>query len=412
MTATDTAWLVEHLDYGPEPSPQDLKEFFGVPPSPESELEGNIREKRKYWKGQESRSRVETGREIAKAVLQAIQEAEHALLRGSDVETSGPVPEFAPTGPAKSIDDIFNEIEQLLFRGRHSDALDRLGTSEADWGKLSRFKDLRARVILDVLEQRPDLLHGHSAVQSAIDDARSAIDELGPEEARYLILVDLLEASGKRPEADQAFEEGLQKIEKPSPHYRVRELVILTRSATVDQLIVRALRFIDSAEGDADARSSVVQMLVTKAEGVLPLTDPTRLAQYISLVDAAAWAAIGIPEAENAVRPHRMWAASAGQKVFSGNWQWRALVAVLTGFIALPVFNIMLSKPAYQILLLGPAKATTKKLAMNVRAQNRAYFMVTRNNYVEHVHAKAKLPWQSVRGQFYEIDNAEALFDF
>ena len=136
------------------------------------------------------------------------------------------------------------------------------------------------------------------------------------------------------------------------------------------------------------------------------------LHQFLNATKVAIKAFIyRVPEAEDFVRFHRMWASNADQPVFGGNWQWRAFFGLITLFIALPLINASTAKPAWQVLLTGPSLTEQKKRNAAVSAQNRAWFMVTRNAYVEPVHEKAKLPWQERPGQWPQIDPS-TLFNF
>src|SRR6185437_9072443 len=55
-TATAIEWM-DTTEYAETPTPRDLMEFFGIPPSPPEELGENIRAKRKYWKEKEQKAR-------------------------------------------------------------------------------------------------------------------------------------------------------------------------------------------------------------------------------------------------------------------------------------------------------------------------------------------------------------------
>jgi len=76
----------------------------------------------------------------------------------------------------------------------------------------------------------------------------------------------------------------------------------------------------------------------------------------VEMVDVAAWCSYGVPEAEDKVRVHRMWAANAGQRVFTGSWKLRSFLAVCTGFISLPIHNYVRSSPAWRVFSEGLGK--------------------------------------------------------
>lgn len=413
-TTADSLWL-QTPDYPGTPTPQDLKEFFGIPPSPDTDeqLNANIREKRKVWKKRRSHARTDDALKLYDAVLQAIAEAEDFLKRGAEVDQRG-----AGTGPAstggpqvaRTIDDVWEQIEKLLFRGRYTEALARLDEHEEQWGSFIRFVELRATVVLSVVQNDPAAVIGSNAVARAVADAERAIAELGPDETRYTMLIDLLDAAGRTADADRAFADALKRLPTPSATFRSRQLVILTRSAEGDAILRLAIDLVNADPDDRALRSDIVQILVAKAiSQFLPLNSDVAAAAYKRAIDVAAWAAQGVPEAEDFVRPHRMWAANATQPIFSGNWQWRAFLALMTAFISLPIHNAMQSKPAWKVVLDGPPNPGSSKIASRVRAKNRAWFMATRNAYIEPVHETVTLPWQTTTGTWIEV---EPVFDF
>ncbi|HET7014244.1 MAG TPA: hypothetical protein VFI65_10050, partial [Streptosporangiaceae bacterium] len=172
-TATSIEWL-NSADFAPTPTPRDLQEFFGIPPSPPEELDANIREKRKYWKKKQQKARSDEALNFAGAALQAIADAEDSLKRGA-AATGGGDREFeagtAERAPA-SIDDVWRELERLLFRGRYAEALDRVRGYEARWSEYPRFIDLRAVVILEAAENVPGIVRDPAILESAIAGIR------------------------------------------------------------------------------------------------------------------------------------------------------------------------------------------------------------------------------------------------
>jgi hypothetical protein len=70
-----------------------------------------------------------------------------------------------------------------------------------------------------------------------------------------------------------------------------------------------------------------------------------------------------------------------------------------------------MARPAWQVLLTGPAREEPGQRKGSVSAQNRAWFLVTRNAYVEPVHEKCTLPWQQRPGQWPQVDTSK-LFNF
>jgi hypothetical protein len=412
-TATALDWL-NTTDYAPVPTPGDLEEFFGIPPSPPEALGGNIREKRKHWKKKQQKARSDEALKFAGAVLQAIADAEDALKRGAAASGGGGgefQPGAAEHSPA-SVDDVWRELERLLFRGRYREALDRVRRYEDRWGAYPSFIDMRAEVILEAVENVPGLTLDPSVLQSAIVGARQVLQQLAPTEARFLTLIELLQIAGRGQEVPGVFAEAAKRLGKVSASFRVRELVLKFRKEAWPAVLRSCVALVRESGNDRALRSELVQMIIGRAvDELLPLRSPQAVQSYKEVVATAAWIANGVPEAEDFVRMHRMWASNADQPVFAGNWQWRAFFGLITLFIGLPLLNSSMSHPAWQVLLAGPALAETKKRNGAIAAQNRAWFLVTRNSYMEVVHEKCKLPWQERPGQWPEID-ASKLFNF
>jgi hypothetical protein len=412
-TATSLDWL-NTIDFAPVPTPRDLQEFFGIPPSPPEDLGANIREKRKYWKKKQQKARSDDALNFAGAVLQAIADGEDALTRGA-AATGGGESEFQPgatdRAPA-SVEDVWQELERLLFRNRYRDALERVQRYEERWGTFPRFVDMRSVVILEAMQNVPGLVLSPHVLGSAIAGARQVLDQIGATEARYLTLVELLDVAGRSDEIPAVFAEANQRL-TVSASFRVRELAIRFKKEAWPTLLRSCADIVLASGDDRALRSELVQMIIERAVSeLLPLTSAAAVQQYQQVVATAAWIADGVPEAEDFVRVHRMWASNADQPVFGGNWQWRAFFGLITLFLALPLINGSMAKPAWQILLTGPAMGTQpKQRKAAAMAQNRTWFLVTRNPYIAPVHAKSKLPWQQQAGQWPNIDDS-TLFNF
>jgi hypothetical protein len=106
----------------------------------------------------------------------------------------------------------------------------------------------------------------------------------------------------------------------------------------------------------------------------------------MEMVDAAAWCSHGVPEAEDMVRVHRMWATNAGQRVFIGSWKLRSFFAVCTGFISLPIHNWMRSAPAWQVFIKGMQGLQQQQ------PPTEAFIIVAGPQYVQRAHG-LRLPF-------------------
>jgi len=265
-TPTALDWLNAE-DFAEVPTPLDLQEFFGIPPSPPESLDVNIREKRKYWKKKQQKARSDEALRFSASVLQAIADAEDALKRGA-AATGGGESEFqagATERPAVSIDDVMRELERLLFRGRYRDALDRVARYEAHWSGYPKFVDMRAVVILEAVQNVPGIVLNLGLLESAITGARQVLQQMGPSEARYLTLIELLEVAGRTEEIPVVFAEADRKLTKISPSFRVRELAIRFKNDTWEAGLRYSVELVRQSADDRALRSELVQMIIGRA---------------------------------------------------------------------------------------------------------------------------------------------------
>ena len=151
--------------------------------------------------------------------------------------------------------------------------------------------------------------------------------------------------------------------------------------------MAEAARVVVGARGDraqlAALRARCATILVQRlVEKLLPITSADQLHRYVEAVDVAAWCARGVPEAEDLVRVHRLWAAQAPQRVFAGSWELRSFLAVCTAFLSVLPHNRARSQPARQIYAVGPAAGE-------------AWNLIAHTDFVKTVHrdVQSKLQW-------------------
>jgi hypothetical protein len=143
-----------------------------------------------------------------------------------------------------------------------------------------------------------------------------------------------------------------------------------------DETMASAVRAVTRSGGAAAIRAQTADFLVDWAASMLPIKSDAELTRYTEMVDVAAWCSYGVPEAEDRVRAYRMWAVNAGKRVFVGSDRMRSFLAVLTGFISLPVHNFMRSKPAWRVFSEGQGKEEITD----------AFYIVAAPAYVQKIH--------------------------
>ena len=174
-----------------------------------------------------------------------------------------------------------------------------------------------------------------------------------------------------------------------SASFRVRELAIRFKNDSMGAVLRYCVDLVRQSGDDRALRSELVQMIIGRAvTELLPLSSPEAV-RSTRRRGNAAWIADGVPEAEDFVRFHRMWASNADQPVFGGNWQWRAFFGAHHPVYRLPLMNHVdgqarLAGPAH-----WPGHSVNRRSAKGpFQSQNRIWFLVTRNAYIQPVHEK------------------------
>jgi hypothetical protein len=352
------AWI-ESLDVPPRPTPQDARAFFGVPPDPEAKLDANISRKRRSWRSKTRERRVsENAARKVEAALKLIdilatfvkrgvlEELDLERLRESFVE--------APETVVGELDDLWRIVEELVASGRLDEALrvanearERFAgtpTANAVFGWLAAQASRRGAETTDVLRRE-----GLAAIREAIGAGERNADTYM---AQAVLQIDLQDGEGALAtlrEAQDAISGGL------TPWMSSHKCEAHALLGQTPDAISSALVAVTDETTDLALRSNTANALVHLVRhSILPIASRQELALYRDVVDVAAWCASGAPEAEDFVRPYRLWATEAGSRVYAGRLELRTIGAVLTGFLLLPALNRWRSKPQWRIFRDGP----------------------------------------------------------
>jgi hypothetical protein len=361
------AWI-ESLDISERPTATDVRAFFGVPPDPESKLDANISRKRRQWSGKVRGRKASPEAEAkVKQALELIKFLADYLKRGIDdpVDLSDLREAFkhAPTSSVGDIDELWRVVEELLASGELDEAL-RVANDAR-----TRFRDHPtadavfgwvAAQASRIHEQPSDRLRkdGLDAIQRAIAAGLRDADTFG---ARAVLQLDL----GRGTEALAGLQEAERElggdVTSRLGTYLVEAFVAV---GDVDSAVRRAVVAVEEDLSDLVVRSAITSALVHALRNtLLPITSKEKLAHYQQIAMVAAWCAQGAPEAEDMVRPFRMWAVIAENRMYSGDVGFRAFSAVLTGFLLLPFINRAKSKPQWKIMHEGPTSVSAEVFA-------------------------------------------------
>jgi hypothetical protein len=356
-----------------------MLEFFGIPPYTAEKLDENILRKRRDWH-HKTNSGNPVGRTKAKEVVALIQRLSQTLKRGVPDGEGGGASAEIPDAIFETLDELWRIISEYVFADDYDQALQVAHEAVNRWGMTPDAAAVLAWVTATGFNTgsvvHPALLtEGMAAAETAVREQ--------PDVARnWESKVSLLMASSRAPDAIAAIDQAAQSLDGQQTAtlhlLRARATISLDRA---EEAMISAVRAVHTALSDTDVvtaiRSQATDILVTwLATHLLPIKSATDLARYVEMVDAAAWCSHGVPEAEDMVRVHRMWAANAGQRVFVGSWKLRSFLAVCTGFISLPIHNYARSSPAWQVFSQG----------LNREKNDVSFAIVASPQYVQRAH--------------------------
>lgn len=382
-------WL-ESLDLPAQPAPPDIRLFFGVPPDPEEKLDSNIAKKRRHWR---SKTRQNVSSEVAKRkveqALRIIAALEQQLKRGvvdEELDLEKLREEFSaePETRVEELGDLWRILEELLAAGRTDEALrvandarkrfEGAAEAEAAFGWMAVIASRSAASASDVLRKE-----GLEALEAAIAGGVANPDTYAWKAILQLDLNAPQEALATLEEAERVLKAEL------SPWMYSHRCEAHAALGEPEQALEDAKRALDKEADDLALRSNTVTALINAARvGLLPLASEDQLRRYQDLVEWAAWCAKGAPEAEDRVRPYRLWAVEAESRAYTGRIDLRSIVAVASGFLLLPVLNRMRSKPHWKVLYDGPG--TTSGEMFEVVAERGIARLI-------HEGLMDKLPW-------------------
>jgi len=330
----------------------DLLAYFGIPPSPESDLEKNIATKRRKW------VRLETsnpkGEAIAKRVGATIQQASEALLKGAPMPTptAAPVEEPVVRATLVPVEDLLDHVTGLIMGGDLRGAMEMATKGQEAYPDswIPRFAYARVVEVAWGGGELDDPRH----LEAAIRSAERALAERPDEPAVWATTASLLGAAGRYDRLDEVVQQAERQLSGlPAGMHLSLAMGLLSRG-DVERGLAAAVRAVGAAPHDRAARGDLAATIVEVAARMLPISSSDVMKSYDEAVAVAAWCASGVPEAEAAVLPHRVWAARAGTRVFAGNHVLRTALATYSAFLLLPLHTRLGSRPAWKVLWEGP----------------------------------------------------------
>lgn len=373
MVATREKWeAASALPRGA--SYEQMLEFFGIPPCTADALDENIAKKRRRWNHM-SNSGNPVGRQKASEVLKLIQNVSQALKRGMADSQGGGFEAEIPTAVFATLAELWRILSEYAFADEYDEALRVAREAVSRWGNADAASALAW--VVSTLVNSAGFAHPQ-LIAEGLDAAQFAVRENPREVRNWESVASLLVASSRLQDAVGALDQAERATGGRSTALlhliRVRVMVTMKRP---DEAMAAAVRAVIRAEPGmaAAVRSEASDLLVSWAATMLPIKSDSDLTRFTEMVGVAAWCSHGVPEAEDKVRAYRMWAANAGKRVFVGSDRMRSFLAVVTGFISLPVHNYLRSRQAWQVFNEGQGKELTE-----------AFYIVAAPAYVQKIH--------------------------
>jgi len=365
MSTTTAGNWIQTLDVSEKPDETEIRSFFGIPPDPEEKLDTNIRRKRRAWRSKlRERKASSLAERKVKMALRLIDELERRLKRGvvdEDFDLDALREEYttAPDTHVDEIDELWRVLEELLAAGRPDEALRVANETRAKFSDDAQAQagfawiasvSSRSDPHVSAVLRRDGLTSAKKALQSApipnVDGAdlyawtailQLDLDEYGP--------------------ARDTLNEAQKTLGSLTPWLYSHRCEALAELGEADAAANDAVQAIKSSSDDSSLRSNTAAALIAAVRSaLLPISSADALVRYEQLVMLAAWCADGVPEAEDYVRPYRLWAAQAASRSYIGRVEIRSIMAVLSGFLLLPVLNRTRSLPVWKMFLDGPGK--------------------------------------------------------
>ena len=330
--------------------------FFGIPPYSEDRLNDNILKKRRSWYAKTSANNA-VGRERATRVVELIERVTEALKRGATVDLDGgAAAEEIPEEIFNTLEDLWRLVSEYVFADDYERALRVSRRAAAMWGPGSGSASVLAWVVATGFDS--GALVNPAVLAEGLAAAADAVQAAPLEARNWESQVSLLLAAGRAEDALVAADRATAALPARTARLEIMRAAGLLGVSRIDDAALAAVRAVHQAGADPNTasviRSQATRLLVDwLATNLLPIKSRPGLAQYVELVQVAAWCSNGVPEAEDLVRVHRLWATNAGQRVFVGSWKLRSFLAVCTGFVSLPVHNYLRSQPAWRVFLTG-----------------------------------------------------------
>ena len=279
--------------------------------------------------------------------LRLIDELERRLKRGVadddfDLEALREQYTAEPETHVEEIETLWRVLEELLAAGRPDEALRVANEARVRFGEDARAHAGFAWIAAVTSRSDPNATdslrrEGLAAARKGLEgDSAKSVDRADLYAWTSILQLDLKDFAGARDTLNSA-EKALGSLTPWLHSHRCEAHAAL---GDVEAAASDALAAVHGEGDDSSLRSNTAAALIAAAKSaLLPISSGEQLVGYEQLVMLAAWCAEGVPEAEDYVRPYRLWASQAASRSYVGRVEIRSIMAVLSGFLLLPVLN-------------------------------------------------------------------------
>lgn len=370
-------------------SQDDIFKFFGIPPSPHDNLEKNIKAKRQFWT---KRANGPGGRELAAKVKQNIQNLSKVLEEGAVPERIVPTEDgkYQVLGDAATPQELADQLEMFLRAGDWANVVATARFGLEKWPEDNDVIVAIALALSELARDLPSISHDVRAFAASSTDRALETAPSNPDvwlaKARVVLAfgtIEEVEALEMRATA--------QEVSLPAELYCIVATASF-RAGDAPAGIHRLVRCVESSNGDPGMRSVATDSMIREVLiPMLPLTSRKAAQAFAEAVEVAAWIAEGVPESEAELLKFRIWATESQSRVFIGDLALKSFLGVLTGFVALPLYSKIASRPGWRVLNDGP---TNKNSWVQ-------WVDVAEGEFIEELHQLSPRPfaWQGAAGE-------------
>jgi len=329
---------------------------------------------------------------LAAKVKQNIQNLSKVLEEGAVPDRIVPTGDgkYEVLGEAQTPAELAAQLELFLRAGDLANVVATARFGLAKWPGNAEVIASIALALSELARDYPELGDDVRAFAITATDEGLAVDPANPDVwlAKARVLLALGQTTAVAQLEDKAVGSGVIL----PPEYFGLVATAFFRAGDIPGGISSLVRSVEASKGDPGVKSVATDAMMREVLiPMLPITSRKAAQDFSQAVSVAAWIADGVPEAEAEMLKFRVWATQAQSRVFIGDLALKSFLGVLTGFIALPLYSKLASRPGWRVLNDGPTNEDSWA----------RWIDVADGEFIEELHMLSRTPfaWQSAPGE-------------